>query len=122
MKMLPKWVIPSVTPAVHDLESDTVIEQTAKMYAAMQNFITEYNNFVDTVNEQTEKFTDAEAEARADFECKITKVLRTFMADVNRTLDINIADAIRAAIVEGVTVKEQYDAGAESLDLIVGGE
>ena len=122
MKMLPKWVIPSVSPAVHDLESDTVLEQTAKMYAAMQNFIDEYNKLAETVNEQTEEFATAQTEALEDFECKITKVLRTFMTDVNRTLDINIADAIRAAIVEGVTVKEQYDAGAESLELIVGGE
>lgn len=123
MKKLPYWAIPSTEPAVHDLESDTVLEQTAKMYAAFNNFISEYNSFAETINEQAEKFEKAETEAREDFECKVTKVVRTFMSEVNKTISVSIEEAIQRAVVEGVTVAEAYDAGAESLDLIItGGE
>lgn len=56
MNLLPKWVLTNSYPAVFDSESATTIEMTAKIYAAMQELISDYNSFVDTVNQQIIEF------------------------------------------------------------------
>ena len=50
MKLLPKWVLTGGLPASTDHESATCIEQTYKLYGAMQDLITDYNAFADKVN------------------------------------------------------------------------
>lgn len=56
MKLLPHWVITNDSPAFYDTDSGTCIEQTAKVYAAMNELIVEYNNFVDSTNAKIEEF------------------------------------------------------------------
>lgn len=50
MERLPHWVLTNKFPALFDSESATVIEQTARVYGAMQALIDEYNTFVDEMN------------------------------------------------------------------------
>lgn len=43
MRKLPNWHLTNYKPAFYDFESLTVVEQTAKLYGAMQELINEYN-------------------------------------------------------------------------------
>ncbi len=56
MRKLPHWVLPNRNPAFYDSESATAIEQTAKVYAAMNELIDNYNAFVDSVTSANETF------------------------------------------------------------------
>ena len=103
MIQLPKWVLANPFPALHDFESLTVIDQTARIYGAMQTLINEYNAFADTVNNQLASFTEDEAEARSDFELHITKVMNQFRCDMEQYLKINLKDTAETIFVNGLT-------------------
>ena len=126
MNTLPKWVLANPFPAIHDFESLTVIEQTARVYGAMNAMITEYNKFAETMNNQLCNFTETEEKARKEFELKITKVIMEFMcswkqktADLEKFAETIINEAIAAG---KITITEVYDPESESLSMVVGGE
>lgn len=125
MNALPKWVLANPFPAIHDFESLTVIDQTARIYGAMNGLINEYNAFADQVNKQLSEFTGTEENARKEFELQITKVIREFMCSMEqRTADMNLyaRDAINEAIQNGtMTIMEIYNPETESLDMVIGG-
>lgn len=121
MNTLPMWVLANPFPAIHDFESLTVNEQTARIYGAMNQLISEYNKFADTVNEQNSKFTESEQEAREEFELQITKVMREFRCAMEQYLKMNLentaADLINAAIEDGRILVLQYDPETEALNI-----
>lgn len=126
MQALPKWILANPFPAIHDFESLTVLEQTARIYGAMNALIDEYNKFADTVNDQLSAFEETEEEARKEFELQITKVIREFMCswdqkttDLKEFATLIINEAIKAGTV---TITEVYDPETESLNMIIGGE
>lgn len=53
---MPNWCITDKHPAFYDTESATAIEQTAKLYGAMQNLIDTFNN---NTQEQDGKIAEA---------------------------------------------------------------
>ena len=55
IKPLPHWAVTDKNPAFYDTESATAIEQTAKLYGAMQNMIATYNEWEKSVNEHIAK-------------------------------------------------------------------
>lgn len=126
MNALPKWVLVNPFPAIHDFESLTVIEQTARIYGAMNALIEEYNSFADSVNKNLSEFTKSEENSREEFELKITKVMREFICSMEQKYyDLNVlaTTLINEAIQAGkITVTEVYDPETESLNMVVGGE
>ena len=100
MNLLPKWVLPSTTPAVHDFESATVLEQTAKAYAALNALLAEYKKFADDVNGLLETFTEEESVARSDFECKIIKIYRDFQSRMNAKITTDLDASVIAAVTK----------------------
>lgn len=58
MRILPNWYLTRTLPAYHDGESGTVIEQTHKIYNAMNELINEYNTFVDSTNTKLTEFVE----------------------------------------------------------------
>lgn len=56
MQRLPNWVLTNPRPAMYDFDSGTAIEQTARVYAAMNELIDSYNAFVDSMNNANEVF------------------------------------------------------------------
>ena len=127
MNVLPKWVLANPFPAIHDFESLTAIEQTARIYGAMNSLITEYNNFADQVNKQISEFTGAEKEAREEFELEITKTVNEFMCRMEQYMKTNLISTattlINEAIASGaIIVQEVYDPESESLNIVPGGE
>ena len=103
MHTLPKWIPANLFPAIHDFESLTVLEQTARLHGAVQALITEYNNFSGT-----------EEEAREDFETKMTKVMREFTSCMEQYLKINLDDTVTKMILKSFndgSVKIPTDTG-----------
>ena len=98
MNLLPKWAIPSTTPAIHDFESETVLEQVAKAYAALNSMITEYNQFADEVNGLLTSFTENETESRTEFECKIIKIYRDFQHRMNEKITSDLDTAVSESV------------------------
>ena len=122
MKRLPLWNIPPTSPALFDIHSATVMEQTARMYDAMNQLIDEWGNMMKSIAD----FEKSEMESREEFETNITKVIREFMCSWNqKTEDLEefaesiINEAIRSG---NIKVTEVYDPENESLNMIVGGE
>lgn len=121
MNTLPKWVLANPFPAIHDFESLTAIDQTARIYGAMNQMIDEWNKMI----EQLSDFEKSETESREDFELKITKVIREFICSWNqKTEDLEkLAEKIiNEAIQDGkITITEEYDPETESLNIVAGG-
>lgn len=127
MRALPKWVLANPFPAIHDFESLTVLEQTARIYGAMNTLIEEYNKFADTVNDQLSTFTESEKDSREEFETNITKVIMEFRCSMEQYLKLNLTDTAQTLLNEAIkagsiTVIESYDEANESLNMILGGE
>lgn len=102
MNLLPKWVLANPFPAIHDFESLTVIDQTARIYGAMQTLINEHNAFAEEANKQLASFTDDETEARKEFELHITKVMNEFRCSMDQYLRLNLEDTATKVIIEGM--------------------
>ena len=123
MQRLPNWVLANPFPAIHDFESLTVLDQTARIYGAMNKLIEEYNNFVDEAN----KFAASQQQARSEFELRITKVMNEFMCSTEQYMKQNLESTAEKLLNEAtaagaVTVTEVYDPVTESLNMVIGGE
>lgn len=97
MRLLPHWVLSDKFPAFYDSESATAIEQTAKLYAAVNELIAEYNKFVDGVNLQIEEFIDSSHKDFETFTVGIRQEFQDFIDVVELKLksqDKEIDDAI----------------------------
>ena len=102
MNLLPKWALANQLPAIHDFESLTVLEQTARIYGAMQSMIGEYNKFADDVNRNI-----------TEFQCSMEKYLVL-------NLDITAANYLNSAINEG-RINLVYDPETENLNFEITG-
>lgn len=121
MNALPKWVLANPFPAAHDFESLTVLEQTARIYGAMNTLIDEYNKFADTVNKQLSTFTKSEEEARKEFEIQITKTIREFMCSMEMYMKVNLEETATKIMTEAIEAGELlvYDPETESLSMTI---
>lgn len=90
LKHLPHWVLTDPQPAFYDCESATAIQQTAKIYAKIQELTTIYNDFVRDVNRYITEFEEGIIK---DFNCFQNCVIKT-MNDYIETIDtkINLQD------------------------------
>lgn len=141
MYLLPHWVLSDKYPAFYDTVSGSGIEQTAKVYAAMREFIKDYNDFVEKFNKSLDEF-ELKTKAEQDcFKACITQLMETYIKSIDITIDkqnLKIDDAIQymkdninettlsiinAAMAAGtIRVEQYYNEATESLDLIVTGE
>lgn len=107
---LPKWRLTNPFPAFLDSESGTAIEQTAKVYGAMQTLIDEYNAFAESVEKQINEFT---AETEADQKVFETALRQEFQ-DFIDTIDMKLAtmETTLASIEARLSALEQGGATA----------
>lgn len=98
MKLLPKWFLTGGLPAFRDGESSTALEQTYKVYQAMQSLINEYNEFADEVNKNYDEFV---AKYGEDIETFTTSVRQEFQ-DFIDVVDVKIADLQRQISEMGI--------------------
>ena len=86
LKHLPHWVLTDPQPAFYDCESATAVQQTAKIYAKIQELITIYNDFVRDVNRYITEFEEGIIK---DFNCFQNCIIKT-MNDYIETIDMKI--------------------------------
>lgn len=86
LKHLPHWVLTDPQPAFYDCESATAVQQTAKIYAKIQELITLYNEFTNEVNKY---ITEFEYGIIKDFNCFQNCIIKT-MNDYIATIDMKI--------------------------------
>lgn len=141
MRKLPHWALTDKNPAFYDTESATAIEQTAKLYGAMQELIEEYNQFVDGVNQNIEAFENGMTSDFEEFKVGLRQEFQDFInvidlkvsaqdqkiEDAENYMRNNIvsvtSDIVNQAIVNGtIKITEVYNPDTESLDMVVGGE
>jgi len=79
MQLLPHWRLTDPHPAFYDTESGSAIEQTAKVYAAMNELIKEYNAFVDSINTKITEYTAAEADDKELWRKSIRQEFQDFI-------------------------------------------
>lgn len=121
MLLLPKLAMLNTYPAIYDFESLTTIEQTARVYGAMNEMIADWNKFAETVNSTVDNFSETEQEKRAQLEENVKKVLREFVCSMDQHLKLNLEGTatklINDAINEGRILVETYDPETESLKI-----
>lgn len=113
MKQLPNWVLTNRKPGIYDMESATVIEQTAKLYKAMQELIEEYNGDFTCLKTQLLNLMD-------DFITSMDLKIDTAVDYMQTNLQETVTNIVNQNIASGTyTVGLNYDETTENLDLIV---
>lgn len=139
MRLLPKWALTDKFPAFYDTESGSAIEQTAKVYAAMQELIKEYNSFADNVNQIISEFKTESEKENECFKVCVTNLIENYIKSIDlmiekqnlkiddsivfikNNLDESIKTLAEEMLANGeITVRENYNPDTESLDLVVG--
>ena len=87
IKPLPKWVLTNSYPAIYDTESVTAIEMVAKLYGSMEEMITDYNDFVDDVNQAISDFEAGITESYEDFKDHIQNLFDDYVALINGKIE-----------------------------------
>ena len=94
---LPNWCITDLNPAFYDTESRTAIEQTARLYAKMQELICDYNDYVNKLNNYIKDFEDGLINDFEEFKENINNIVNEFENLVNGKMqeqDDKLEDAI----------------------------
>lgn len=97
IKLLPLWVLTNKQSAFYDSESGTALEQTARVYAKMQELIEDYNKFATEVNKI---ITDYSTDMDASYDCFktcITELVENYIKSIDLKIDnqdMVIADAV----------------------------
>lgn len=138
IRPLPYWVLTDLQPAFYDSESGTVLQQTSRMYAKLQEALNEFNNYAKQINTYITEFENG---IISDFECFKNCIIKT-MNDYIESIDmkVNIQDTriseaieymkdnivatatsvINQAIENGsLNVGIEYDPTTEGLNIIV---
>lgn len=88
---LPKWALVNKFPALYDTESVTAVEQTARVYGKINELIESYNNYIELVNSEIKKFTEATDSNYEEFSKKIIKITEDFIT----TIDMKVVNFSR---------------------------
>jgi len=115
MELLPHWVLTDPRPAFYDTDSGSAIEQTARVYKAMNDLIAEYNKFADNVNTKITEFTN---DTNADYE--LFKIgLRQEFQDFIDIVNLHIQTIDHYAKNEiGKKVQELYNELKQSNEIV----
>lgn len=138
IKSLPPWALTNPNPAFYSSESGSVIEQTAKMYAKVNELVAEYNSFTENVNTIIKDFTTATSKNLEAFEVGLRQEFQDFIDIVNLQIlsqDKDIEDAVnymKTNIVattqnvvedalknETISAKLNYDKNTKALNLVL---
>lgn len=95
---LPFWVLTDLQPAFYDSESGSVLQQTSRVYAKLQEVLKYYNDFTREVNRYIDEF---ETGIIKDFECFkncITETMEDYITSID--MKVNIQDSTIAEAIE----------------------
>lgn len=124
---LPNWCITDLNPAFYDTESRTAIEQTARLYAKMQELICDYKDYVTKLNNYIKDFEDGLINDFEEFKDLITNTINTQNEKINDAINYmknNLTETATYLLNEMIengtlNVLLTYNSEEESLNLIV---
>lgn len=143
--LLPRWGIINPFPSSFDYDSRTAIEQTAKLYSAVNALIKDYNEFIDQLNEEIETFTSSSTAEISEFKQSIEQRLICKFEDMDarlsevkagipayadqkiaaiyeQYLDAHMSQLINEKIAAGdIDITLVYDPETETLNIATGG-
>lgn len=109
INLLPKWNLHSNRPTFYDTDSVTMLELAAKLHGAMNELITEYNQFVENTNATIQNFIDSTNQDQETFETALRQEFQDF---------IDIVDLKLKAMEEmNASLEIKYDELTESLNI-----
>lgn len=111
IEFLPPWVETNLQPAFYDRESGTVLQQTARMYAKINDIIkviNEYQNYDDKINELKNEIDVMQAEWVA-YRITVDRQLDSFMANVIALVDTEINKLKQYSDDEDAKLKNYID-------------
>lgn len=85
--VLPPWVETGLQPAFYDLESGTVLQQTARMYAKVNEIATGYSTFTTNVTNEINQFEQDTNDEIERFEQATNDEIERFEGVVNDTVE-----------------------------------
>ena len=88
LKHLPHWVLTDPHPAFYDCESATAVQQTANIYAKIQELITIYNDFVRDVNRYITEFEEGIIKDFNCFQNCIIKTMNDYIESIDTKIDL----------------------------------
>lgn len=134
---LPKWVVANKYPAFYDMESMTAIEQTARLYGAVQDLIGSFNTFVSLVDSDLSSFSEEYKHNNEVHEVSVRQLIQDFIdnvetalqlqsskiASVENSLTANIGRAVANEIQKGnINVAMLYNENGENLEIAISEE
>lgn len=134
---LPKWVVANKYPAFFDMESMTAIEQTARLYGAVQDLIESFNTFVSLVDSDLTNFNEEYQHNNEVHEVSIRQLIQDFfdsvetalqlqnskIASVENSLTVNIGRAVANEIQKGnINVAMVYNEENENMSIAISDE
>lgn len=148
MRLLPKWALLNPPSAIYDLESVTPLQQTARVYGAMNDMIREYNSFADQINKEIVEFIisgeteisnfkeSVEERIRCKFEAMDTafakmklditsyadaKIVDTYQQLIHDEVSQTVSQIVSEKIASGdIEITLVYDPETESLNMTTG--
>lgn len=96
--LLPHWALPDTLPSVYDTQSGTALEMVAKVYGAMRTLQTEYNSFVDEINQTITDFINNINQDQECFKKEITKIMHDYIMKIDEKIkmqDLVIDNAVK---------------------------
>ena len=123
---LPNWCLTNKNPGFYDTESATVLEETAKVYAKVQELINDYNLFVEEIEQITDDFKTEISGNQEKFETDMTTLMHDYIHQIDTEIAKMKNDIVQTAtnLVEEmfengeVVITSQYDEQTESLNMI----
>ena len=126
MKNLINWFLTDKKPAFYDCESGTSIEQTARVYKAMQELITEYNSWVEKSNKIIADFTASATKNQEVFETALRQEFQDFInvvdlkvLELEQYVKVNLSTEIRKLWDEMAETGEIQEMFNKTLETIV---
>ena len=109
LKHLPHWVLTDPQPAFYDCESATAVQQTAKIYAKMQELITLYNEFTNQVNRYITEFEDGIIKDFNCFQNCIIKTMNDYIESIDTKIDLQDSKIEESINNQNATIQNAVD-------------
>lgn len=117
---LPPWAETGLQPAFYDVESGTVLQQTARMYDKVNQLIRLFNEFSEATSEEVNAFEREVNETVAEYIEKFTE-LKDFVDDYFDNLDVQeeINNKLDAMVEDGTMTEILNDTIFPTIEKII---
>ncbi len=108
MRLLPKWALVDPPSAIYDFTSVTPLQQTARVYAKMQEMIREYNTFAETINAEIISFIGSSEQEISNFKKSVEDRIRCKFEAMDAAFSKMQVDMTKYADEKILEIYDQY--------------